>query len=291
MRAVLQSICNFLFYSNLWIGVGAAVQVFLTLRYVFPPGASHHYQDKLALAVGLGTVSFYSWIRYEKLRQQVFDTTTTRAQQLSGHRLHLFIIAVLAAGLAGYLLWPFLGSVQLWLAIVFASVLTIAYVWWPLGRPMRSVHWLKTVLVPLVWVLVVVLLPHLAFGGSSRLVWLMAFERFCFIFAITVPFDLRDAQTDAANGIRTIATHWTNNRPTYFALAVLGVGYLLYLLILYWRWQVNQEAAMPLLVIGTGIYAVSAVLIWFLKKPEHDYWYSGALDGTLILWWLVCFCA
>ncbi len=290
MRTICHTFLNFLLYSNLWIGLGAAAQVFLTMRYIGWPLVIQAYPYRLACALGLGTMSFYSWIRYEKLRQHTFDGTNARMQVLSDHRSHLLVIAGLTSGFALYLIWPFLGSARIWALLVTACILTVAYVWWPFGRPMRSVHWLKTFLVPVVWVLVVVLLPYLVYGGNPRIAVLMAFERFCFIFAITVPFDLRDAHTDASNGIRTIANSWSNQRPTYLALVVLGVGLLAHFSVLNLLGQHSSLGAlMPVFSIAAGIYALTGVLIWYLREPAHDYWYSGGLDGTLVLWLLsVC---
>jgi hypothetical protein len=284
MRKVVYSALNFLFYSNIWIGLGAAVQVVLTLRMTIPMHFAHCPWLSLSLGIGLATMSLYAWIRFEKLRQGVFDQDTARIRELGQFKDHLLFLACGSGLMAAYFLLPSLQHPLVWPILVVSLLLGIGYAQWPGGKPLRNRHWLKTLVVPLVWVFVTVLLPGIAVPTSPILLGMLTLERFCFIFAITVPFDLRDAKTDADQGIKTIANQFDARLATRIALGVLAVGYLIFVSIFLMRAQVEAEPGNALLGLATLIYTLTASLVWRLRTLHHDYWYSGVLDGLLVFW-------
>jgi 4-hydroxybenzoate polyprenyltransferase len=186
--------------------------------------------------------------------------------------------------MSAFFLFPYLQHPKVWPLVAVSLLLGIGYAQWPNGKPLRNRHWFKTLVVPLVWVFVTVVLPGIAVPTSPILLGMLALERFCFIFAITVPFDLRDAETDAAQGIKTIANQYEARSATRIALIVLAVGYLIFVSMFLLRAHVQAESGQVLLVVATMIYTLAAALVWRLRTLHHDYWYSGVLDGLLVFW-------
>ncbi|NJN33941.1 MAG: UbiA family prenyltransferase [Saprospiraceae bacterium] len=73
------------------------------------------------------------------------------------------------------------------------------------GRRLRDFSYLKIILISLTWASVVVWIPTAAVGrGFSVIEVLLFLEKMAFIFAITLPFDIRDSTSDAAAGVKTI---------------------------------------------------------------------------------------
>ena len=70
---------------------------------------------------------------------------------------------------------------------------------------LRQIPFLKIFLVSITWSATTVLLPVIHHGISlDAHVWLVLFERALFVFAITIPFDIRDMIEDERLGLKTI---------------------------------------------------------------------------------------
>jgi 4-hydroxybenzoate polyprenyltransferase len=111
---------------------------------------------------------------------------------------------------------------------------------------------------------------------------LIFLERALFIFAITIPFDVRDIHVDWASGVRTIPQAIGIRPSIYLALSGLCVSALITCLLIFSGVYV-QDLWLPYLL----CIVVTAILIWYSMQIEDDHYYSGLLDGTMFL--LACF--
>ena len=83
------------------------------------------------------------------------------------------------------------------------------------------------------WSYVTVFLPAMELGLALDLRLFMIFiERSLFIFAITLPFDIRDMEIEKANGVKTIPAMIGAQNSIYLGMGILliwvGVNFFLY---------------------------------------------------------------
>jgi 4-hydroxybenzoate polyprenyltransferase len=116
--------------------------------------------------------------------------------------------------------------------LVFLSILSFCYSLplFTLGEQkfgLRNIPGLKTFFITLVWTMSCVLLPileaqdlHLA-DIAMRDVPFMIAKRFLLIFALAIPFDIRDLFSDRQAGLKTIPLPGAKKTPTCFASCCL----------------------------------------------------------------------
>ena len=181
--------------------------------------------------------------------------------------------------------WQFDGKVQL--ATVLAGLLSMAYVlpWLGGRRRLRDLNYLKIFLIAFVWAWVSVVLPALALHLEWSIpVWILFLERLLFIFAITLPFDIRDLEVDAHNRVLTLPAVLGLKKTRILAAGSLFVMLLLSLLN-YW---VQAYSAGAVLGLGCSV-GIAYGLIHFSPRFQHDYYFSGLLDGMMILQFLIIY--
>jgi len=110
------------------------------------------------------------------------------------------------AGLASFISLG-LRSIEAYTIAVILAGSTISY-YLPLVsyKSLRHVPFLKIFLIAFCWTLATVTLPAIAQGHTLLVpsTWWLTIERFIFIFAITLPFDVRDIQEDEGSKLQTL---------------------------------------------------------------------------------------
>ncbi|AWV87821.1 UbiA family prenyltransferase [Bradymonas sediminis] len=145
-------------------------------------------------------------------------------------------------------------------------------------RRLKDIPGLKIFLIALVWAAVTVILPalHASVDLASRGVLLTFVARMLFIFAITLPFDIRDMRGDAEAGIRTLPMLLGPQRTRLLALALM-LGFCGVILVHY-----GAHLSGPTLPLLLSALATSAALL-FCARPRPELYYVGLLDGTMLL--------
>jgi 4-hydroxybenzoate polyprenyltransferase len=143
---------------------------------------------------------------------------------------------------------------------------------------LRKVPFLKNFLIAIVWSTATVFLP--VFQSSEKFskfeVFVLILERFFFIFALSIPFDIRDMQADKQSGLRTVPILLNTQRATNISYLSLAT----FLMISVFHYPVHQEW---FLVIAFGISAISTSLFIHSKSLKNrNYYYEGILDGTIL---------
>jgi len=170
------------------------------------------------------------------------------------------------------------------LVLVLPALFSIAYVLPFLGKGrtmrLRDVDMVKIFLVAGVWAYVTVLLPAIEAGlWYEKKVWLMLVERSLFVFAITLPFDIRDLKVDKHNKVNTLPAYL----GTPAALRLAFVLMMLFVILCYFNYALLPFLALSISAISTCIF------IYFSPRFVHDYYFTGLMDGTMILQFLLCY--
>lgn len=148
---------------------------------------------------------------------------------------------------------------------------------------LRDIAFLKTFFIGITWLAVSVLIPAMLVQEINQGLWLYAFEKFSFIVAITLPFDLRDVKRDLHTDTRTVANQYGYRAvmewcAIFFVLSQF-CHYQLFLLNIY-----SKVTSLTLIVFN----ALSFIVILIgCKQPRKDAFYLGILDGLIVLQGLI----
>ena len=144
---------------------------------------------------------------------------------------------------------------------------------------LREIPYVKIFLISAVWSSSTILLPiiqsGLSFSNSDVIEMLV--ERFFFVFAIAIPFDIRDAEADKRAGLKTIPLLINKNRS-------MSLSYL-FLLIFYLISTIHYFADNSMYIIyALSISTITTFIFLINRKIKRiPYYYYGVLDGTILL--------
>lgn len=114
---------------------------------------------------------------------------------------------------------------------------------------------------------------------SWYLIMLIGVERMLFIYALTVPFDIRDLWLDERQGTITIpfAIGIKKARNTAYASAIL------HWILLAAIWITVGNTLFPFLMISTIVLALIIYLVKNAEPDSPDHYFSFYIDGCIIL--------
>ena len=270
-----RKLLNLIFYSNLWIALAAAAMVMqtqylLTLRWEWTTYTSFVFTATLCL---------YALHRLVAVRKVAPFREQGRFQVIWQYRTHIVWYAA-AAGLASlyfFVQLPMRLWVQLWIPCVIALLYVLPA--FGKGRRLRDLNYIKIFLVAITWTWLTAILPATLAGRWLSLpALLLALERVFFIFAITVPFDIRDLQIDAHTRVHTLPGRFGTRaakRMAYVSLALMLLAAFANVYI--------DAYPLPVFSVLSGVAVLSAFCVAYSDQTDKDYFFTGLIDGTMIL--------
>ncbi len=278
---LLKKFADLVLYGNFWIAICAlafyAQTVFLLNHdLVWTPVA--------------GLVFFSSFFLYAVHRIVGIDrlqrfVEVDRYHVIAYFRNHIRLYALITGALAA---WYFLQVPWLVkLSLIIPGIISLGYVLPILGdqKRLRDLSYIKIFLIAIVWAWVTVWLPALELNAyNNTFVYLMLLERALFVFAITLPFDIRDLKVDAFSKVPTIP----------FRIGVQKTKWLAYLLLVIMLCITALNYALGYYTFPTVVgmllsVSTTAAMIFFCKPETHDYVYSGLLDGSMLFQFLLIY--
>lgn len=262
---------RWLVFSNVWVALAAPSILGMTaLLLGFVP------DTVLYVFVYTATLFTYNIQRLFRAGAYLGPQTLGRHRWIWGHRPALHLVTVLAAlvtlGCVFFIPFDFL----VWLSpAAFVSALYFIP-FYPSGgrwKRLRDVPLLKINLVAFTWTWALVAAPALAFGVPWQAFWpLFGFE-FFLCFGLTVPFDIRDAKHDRAEGTRTFVSEWGAGRAKWFSVASLLTGLLF---LPFGHFAAGTYAVLLLLVMG------ASCSVYFATEDRDELFYGFWLDGFIV---------
>jgi 4-hydroxybenzoate polyprenyltransferase len=268
-------IINFLIYGNVLIAVCAYVQTAQTCYFL---RIENTPLSILPIFAALSTFFLYNihkpitfLLRKELMENQRFLKTKSFSTPLS-------ILTVLSGIFCCYLFFSIKTATQ-W-SLILAAILSMSYVL-PIfgGKRLRDLPFVKIFTIAFVWAFVTVILPVREYGKiiDSRIL-LMFLEKALFIFAITIPFDIRDMDWDAKMNVKTIPLSMGIQKAKYLGVLCL-MSCMLIVCILHKQGNYAQISTFVLLF----TYLISIFVVIYTKKDRSDYYFYGLTDGMLLL--------
>jgi 4-hydroxybenzoate polyprenyltransferase len=282
LKKRFKNLLGFILYGNFIIALCATMSVLSTV--VLFDSFVDENDIKLALFVGAATFFLYNIhkpITYF-LRQQFIDNQRfTRTKQFRGPLSIWSIFAVFYC-----LYFFFYLKLNSQILLILTAILSLSYVLPILGkgRRLRDLSYLKIFLIALVWSFTTVLLPYLDRNKplSNIYIWQLFIERACFIFALCLPFDIRDIDWDSQTNVKTIPLSIGAKKSKIVGIFALIIACLMVILLKNATFY-SDYLSLKLSV----IYAITALILLKTHKNRPDYFFYGLVDGMIILQSLV----
>lgn len=146
----------------------------------------------------------------------------------------------------------------------------------------------KIILLTSVWSLTTVLLPVIQAGQKifSSDVLLLTTARWFFVFALAIPFDMRDKRTDAIAGLRTLPVMIGTQRSRYLSYVSLFLYVVFVIVRMCYR---KSPDIFDLILLLSGL--ITFIVLRKSSTHNHSYYYYGLLDGMILLQAMLVFIA
>ena len=160
-----------------------------------------------------------------------------------------------------------------WLSFILLSlsgIISILYVVRIKGRNMRELPYLKIHLIALTWTAVIIAFPIINEGLEiENSIVLLA--HYCYVLAVTIPFDIRDLKYDDT-------TH--NTIPQTIGIRP-SKALSLVLLIMFGLLMVSAENTLKTNCLFLGSILVQMFLVGFMNEKRSDLYCAGLIDGAI----------
>jgi 4-hydroxybenzoate polyprenyltransferase len=271
---VLRTLIN----SNIYISLAAAL---FTVETQIQLGMQPQWQPYLLL-IFFATLCEYNVHRFVTILTNKEALNSEKHKWVKDNLIAFYALVI--ASVLGFIITALMAKKEVLLTLAPIAVLTLLY-----SIPvystkkgifrLREIPYLKIFLISFTWSATTILLPLIKTGQAFNVthISLMLVERFIFVFAITIPFDIRDMDADRIAQTKTIPLLIGEKRALVLSyscvIVFLGISVLHY--------YIYQQ---PFLAMAMVISAMSTFLFlkWDKAKRASLYHYA-ILDGTIIL--------
>ena len=270
---------RWLVFGNFWVATCASAMYAASVITLGEP-----FEWRWLFVVFASTLAAYNYHRVPESSLVYYARGSERHVWIRQNRNALIIILLVASTLAGLLIFPILDLRTLWWFLP-AGLFSLLYVMpiLPIGGKwtrLRDLPFVKTFIISAVWAVITVVPASkealLLERISPEVVWLMA-ERFIFLTAISIPFDLRDLAIDAQNNVKTFAGIWGFEK-TLFYCRVLMVIFAVVALIGFQLTLISGSTCFAMIVSA----ASTGWVISQIDEQSGEMIYAFWLEGTMI---------
>jgi len=265
----LKSILNFYVSSSIHVALTVVSLAIITML-----NFEISIDFNLCLFVFLGAITGYNIVKYVGIAG-LHHLSLTKNLRLIQIFSFLIFLALL------YVLFQLSWNVIIFSALM--GLVTLLYIlpFFGGGRNLRALAGVKIYVIAFVWSGVTVLLPLI--GKTELMQWdvLLEFiQRFLFVFALTLPFEIRDLKFDMAN-LKTVAQVFGVRKAK-----IIGVLIILAIILLeFVKVEPNIRSLISLILISVLL----SILIIKSRIRQTKYYSSLWVEGIPILWCLLLF--
>ena len=285
---LLRKLADLLVFSNLFVAFAVAC---LTLQTVIL--TIGRIDLRYPSFVFFATLFLYNFHRVYRLKARSEEELRERRHSWLKENKLLFtsIFIISAIGLAyvsyKYIFWVLLVFLMPVIILSFGYSIPVIPVLSGWIR-LRDIPLLKIFLITFVLSWVTVLIPFWfhAFetnrqwifeSMTSEGVWYAMGRRMLFIFAITVPFDIRDLGHDARSGLKTIPVILGEKR----SIRVSQLALFLFVLLMIIEGIQHGTWLYPAALIASAV--LTALIIPLATRSRKEYFYTFVIEGMMVL--------
>ncbi len=280
---LFSKVLDFYLFSNLHIALCAVALVGVTQELF-----EFHLRSELYVFVFCGTFFLYNLQRLPSAFANVeIERVFKRHSWNTENRkilLGISVLAMIAAGWAFLHLYPRTQIIAL-----IPAALSVAYAfptiyWKKRWIKLREIPMIKIFIVGIVWGMSCVWVPAAAddsfpqWTSPEVTVWMISCS--LMIFAITVPFDIRDLHYDG-DKLKTLPAMFGVRKAIVIAIG----GMVLSLAGIFLVNHLSTLVEFHHVVIYAAWTVVTCVVIAMSKPDRHEYYYSFLIDGLLVILW------
>jgi 4-hydroxybenzoate polyprenyltransferase len=144
-------------------------------------------------------------------------------------------------------------------------------------KRLREIFIVKITFLSIIWTFITVTLPlidlHLSVTSANAI--LLFIERFLFIFAICIPFEIRDMEQEKQWNIITLPQRTGINGSKLIGILAL----IIFDLLAYFQFQNRLKLFFPLIISAF----IAMVLVAFTYQRRNKYYFRIFVDGTMQL--------
>ncbi len=272
----VRTLVQFFIHSNLFIALAAVSMAFQTQIELLLPLTLRPFHFLLFFA----TLFEYN---LHRLNTMFFYPLTLKEDKYRWMRKHPILFRLICLiSFIGLIISLFYMKPEVVISLIPLALLTVFYSipifkWKGKTYKLRDIPYLKIFLIALVWSGVCTILPYIEAGVNIepiKLIWLL-FIHALFIFAITIPFDVRDLRSDSNSGLKTLAHATGETRAYKFASITIGLNTLLSCAFAIYG---SNYILMTAYVVGgfVCLYVLNSTVL-----KVHDLYYQGYLDACI----------
>ncbi|CAL2104414.1 conserved membrane protein of unknown function [Tenacibaculum sp. 190130A14a] len=257
------------FYVNSSIHVALAVYCLVRVTESY---FDLSYNEPLDWFIFFGTITGYNFVKYAGIAKLHHHSLTTHLKIIQIFSLICFFVLIY---------FTLQLSIQTVLFLTPLALLTLLYAIPFLGgfqKNLRSISYIKVIVVAFVWAGITVLLPlhdvgYDCFGEKSLLVF---FQRFLFVFTLILPFDIRDAKYDVLS-LQTIPIKIGVNNTKLFG------GLLLVLCVMLEFFITNSFQLRKTFLLTSLLFFI---LLIKANESQPKYYSSFIVEAIPIVWFV-----
>ena len=271
---MLRRLLKYYVYSNIHISISASL--FCASAFV----VFGYYIDWIYLVfVFCGTILIYNLHRIIGLEKIADDQFGERHRIQSNAQYFIYGLLSVTSILGTYCFLRLGRTIQL---VLIPALITSLFYVTPLinGNRLRDIDFAKIILISAVWSYFFIV-PALGSNIASGLLILIFFEKFLFVLAITIPFDIRDKSIDQSHGLKTLATEMDETRALSIAQLFLFFSFSLVVL-LYFEGLYNIKH-----FLGIGLSAIISIFLIRNALGKNEWYFLAYLDGVIGLHGLI----
>jgi len=265
MRKQLRNIFNWIIFSNIFV---AFCVLALTISSGVLLGTANF---RISQFVFFATLFTYNFQRVVKLKQR---EKQLKIDWQAKNKPSTYFIMIISGIIIAYHFYYFKTSTQI--TIIFSGILSLLY---PFG--IRKIPFAKIFVIGLVWTISTMLLLILENNMliSQNLI-LHISARFLFVFAITIPFDIRDLKFDDKK-MKTIPIVFGEGKSKLIGVMALFFAKLITIVqMLYFDMGVHNLIAL------ICIFFLSAILIMKSSQDKTAMYFSFWIESLSIYFYL-----
>jgi hypothetical protein len=269
----LLTVLKLVVYSNIWVAL--AVTALCGVTFIFIGKAD----ENLLWFVFFATLLMYAYARWFDSPAREEENVSQISEWTEKNKLLYWVSGI--SGLIGTIWFGLFLGAGTWPWLVICGGISALY---PLqffkqgGEALRNIAGLKLFIISSVWALVTTVLPAAQVGEPIDFeVAVLTLQRFFFILAITIPFDIRDLRIDSPS-INTLPLLFGIKRARNIALLSLLIA---------------EVGALGLYfggLFGVGeligqiiTFEITSLLIYRSTPKKPDLFFSFGIEATSIL--------
>jgi len=260
----LKKLFNFYIFGNLHVALASFSLTKLSLL------TQQNSANTIPLFVFFATVLSYNYIRLMRIK----TIKSGYYNWISHWRVYLILLSVLTSIACAFLIVQIRW--QALLSLIPFALLTGFYVLPPViskKMNLRTLPGFKIFLIAFTWAGITVLFPLAQYGMENKPIFWLFFQRFLFVFVLTLPFDIRDVTYDSAT-LKTLPVWLGIKNVKVLGLIVLGLFLFVEIAILK---PANQE-------VEIFIALCLGVLLLRSSTKKSQYYYAFWVEGIPIFW-------